>query len=530
MLRVTRWLSASYRPNHLRLTACEKSTSDKRDGKTASCFRLYFRKFLLHCGSLYNSFFMKFLSAFRIVLFFPLLVYSSCTSHDDEILPSNFESPSYRVSSQELIDALEIEVGTRSDAILIEPILFESDTVLFLVNTKKGWMLFSSDKRTCPILARGTNEHFDKTLLDNNPAIKSWLNSQKSYLQLLRKNPFGDINSFWLHAINQRDTREDDPPGSGWRLIHTGDTTIVYDYIPRIIETAWGQLEPWNECTPYISINYPGVRSATGCVNVAYAQILYWAHNTYGVPAYMYTDASCNDYINDQQQYTFFFNDSSTTAWNQIKLDSAVTSPGSADYASYLMAKVSRYDDTEYGYDDDPVFKRSTGSLLCSDNISWLRGVFSLDAIYTTYDTSSVIANLRSSIPSIIVSNGHAWIIDGYRHAFHSVRRYFIWDPWHTYVIPSGGDISEEDDEPGGEYYTGNGYSFDCPEGYNYYIEEWPNTQHYFTMNWGWSGLGNSIEFAAESIVWPDYSGQTSGFPTSSAIIMTHFIPYNPEN
>lgn len=81
-------------------------------------------------------------------------------------LPGN----QYKVSLAELQERLLPIEATRADVIKIEPLVFQEDTVLFLVNYKTGWELMSSDKRTSPVIARGKEENLDEVLLEKNAA------------------------------------------------------------------------------------------------------------------------------------------------------------------------------------------------------------------------------------------------------------------------------------------------------------------------------------------------------------------------
>lgn len=434
-------------------------------------------------------------------------------------LPGN----QYKVSLAELQERLLPIEATRADVIKIEPLVFQGDTVLFLVNYKTGWELMSSDKRTCPVIARGKEENLDEVLLEKNAALKHLLIAQCRHILELRRDSTGVINDYWkdesLISSTRNRTRE-----AGWRLIHVGDTSVTYTYIPHIIGTKWGQLTPWNECTPYLIQGY-AFRSATGCVNVAYAQILYWANAKYGIPEYMYTQASCSGYVYPYVPPIFSFTDSSSTAWSQIRVNQAAV--GNADYASYLMAKVAQYTNTAYSI----VFDSGNPSPVSlsdfdASQITWLRGVFNLNASFLNYNTTTVVSSLFNDKPVMIGAYddelNHVWIIDGYEHSYHSVRLYYIWDPYNTYN-PGSGIIEEEEDEPGNGLYYG-AYSFDCPAGYESNIVEYPTTSVLFYMNWGNDGAGDSIGFSPYAVSW-SLNGNT--YATSSAVILSGFTPYN---
>ena len=352
----------------------------------------------------------------------PVLLLISCTQSITDTLPETREESShgekFRISISEIQNTFGLSQGngTRYSATRIEPIVYANDTTLYLVHNKHGWKLCSSDKRTTFILAYSTEEPLNEVLLQKNPALKAWLDAQSRHIHEMRNSPAVEINHFWKEVNQTGQTRDHEPEGPGWRLIHCGDSVVSNVSLPHILETEWGQMSPWNTCTPFLTEEYP-LRAAVGCVNVAYGQILYWAHNTFGHPEFMYTEASCTGYA-IPPSYSFAFTDSSTIAWNQMKTAQAATT-GNADYSGYLMAKVSRFTNSFYGFVlNPPYIIPQTSSEVSANDINWLRSYFNVDAVHTSYNASIIISNLDNGIPTLIAahafppnadSTGHAW-------------------------------------------------------------------------------------------------------------------------
>ena len=465
-----------------------------------------------------------------------IMIAASCSLSDysagsqDETVTSRPEE--FRVSLKELINYAfsSIDGITRTNVTSIEPIEYQGDTVLFLVNYKRGWKLFSADKRTSPVIAYSIEEKLTDELLEKNPLFREWLDCQCAYIHAIARNPKGEINPFWNQPEMDGETRTHEFGEPGWRLIHLGDTLIVNQAINHIIQTQWGQDYPWNGCTPYLRTGF-STRALTGCVNVAYAQLLYWAHSVWGIPEYMYTNADCTGALHPNKSYSFSFIDSSMTAWNQIRESAELT--GNADFAGYLMAKVSRYTETDYYGDEDVngiTEERWTESSFSPSQLTWLRQVFDLDGVFSSYTSTSVITNLYNQIPTLISARwnplwGHTWIIDGYQHETHKTKYFYIWDPDNTYVAPYNEEEEEEEDDPHQQVY-GHGYSFIFPEGYETYSTEITSYQQYYLMNWGWDGFGNSVFCDIYAAGWtPD--GLVSPLIVSTANILTDFTPYN---
>ena len=476
---------------------------------------------------------LKLLFLLALVLFV-----ASCSYEGPHLNDTNIQEEHFRVDQASLNNVLHLQhlIGkTRSSAVRVDPILYEEDTVLFLVHYKKGWKLFSSDKRTNPVIAFSTKEDFNESLLSNNPALRDWIDNQSRFMHSLRTVSGGELNPFWKQTEQKETTRSHEPDEPGWRLIHVGDTTFIYDNIYHLIDTKWGQLEPWNKCTPLVGPD-DTLRYATGCVNVALAQILYYLNDHYGTPEYAYSSASCNDYIHlypYDYSSSFAFADSSSTVWSQIPIRTGFN--GNPDYASYLMAKVATMSDTHYWYYSISGNRETysfTNPSLISSLLETICNYFGLSSVYSSYSRTAVINSLQNGSPVFIHSyenenyeGGHAWIIDGYHNSTTLTKFFYIWDPENTYVIPNGEEEEEEEENEHGEFFLGSGYSFDFPSGYEARAVEYVNNQEYYLMNWGYDGAGDGIYFGVYDSAWS--SGDGFYYLKSMAKIATGFAPLN---
>lgn len=470
-----------------------------------------------------------------------LLVFAVSCSKDtttvSTVSVSNVRDDSFKVSPDELLTYLGMDKDpiTRSSSYSIEPLPFRGDTVLYLARSAKGWRLFSADKRTCPVLAYSDEEPWSDELFNKNPAFAKWYEAQCKAVHLLRNgaSQTSTIDAFWEHLTKQKEevrSGPGSPEGPGWRHIHTFDSLVVYDDITPIIYTKWGQWEPWNNCSPFVG-STPNMRCAVGCVNIAFGQVLYWAHSNWGIPQYMYTMAFCNDTVHNSNVYqacTISFIDSSAVGWSQMRLRSNMS--GNADYSGNLMAKVSRFNNSGYGwkYNEDLSIFRETASNFDSVVVDSISSYFGLTASFSGYDKSSVVNSLRDGSPVIIGSHvhpsstiGHVWIIDGYTHTYELIRRYYIWDPENSYNPGDGYDDEEEEDPGEGISYGPD--TFVVPEGYLYQITEIPFTEEYYRMNWGYDGVGDGVYYNVNSYGWSWEGG--SPFLSSLATIAYSFSP-----
>lgn len=108
---------------------------------------------------------------------------------------------------------------------LIEPVLVNRDTVLFLANMGNKWMIFSGDTRCYPILAFGEGE---KHLSSMNETEKLWLDAEAEIVYWLRHNDNQDtmyqcFRDFWdcldkPSKLNTKADEDDQMHGEHWEL------------------------------------------------------------------------------------------------------------------------------------------------------------------------------------------------------------------------------------------------------------------------------------------------------------------------
>lgn len=206
-------------------------------------------------------------------------------------------------------------IKTKSSEPEIEPITYNNDTALYIVNFNDGWKIISADKRAPIVLAYSDEGRFD---LNNNPSQLVWLDQTVRDLLNLKQNGDENTNPEYVQvwdtfSANPTPLFDSKAQDGYWNLIKATRLPNHEAVRPRLTKTLWDQRSLWNECVPFAQGS--SQRCLAGCVAIAGAQMFYYLHGKLGVPQQMYTAGYC---IGDQNNHTFSFEGLSTSAWNAI--------------------------------------------------------------------------------------------------------------------------------------------------------------------------------------------------------------------
>lgn len=274
-------------------------------------------------------------------------------------------------------------------------------------------------------------------------------------------------------------------------LINVTSQILPSYQVGPLIQTKWGQGEPFNTCVPFGEL-YNGVysRCVTGCVAVATAQLMYYGHYKSNKPSWMYSQGSCVGYSWDgYKNYLFSFSESSTTVWNVMRPNFGFYGATGAQEVAILMGYVGFKTGMEYG---------RTASSASSDNVPGVLSIFGITCNQQDFNLSKVISNLninkpvyssayrtRESVRFLGIhlyykyKNGHAWLIDGYENKKTKYIYTYRWE-WVDNGLPLTKNLE-----------TDVKYSPDVYDG-KIEIEERISTTQFLIMNWGWYGTGDS--------------------------------------
>ena len=363
------------------------------------------------------------------------------------------------------------------------------DTLLYACNkTDGGWIVYASDTRVPAIIAESPTGTFSEAM--ENEAGHVWLLTIAEDLKVIKRlsdnklkfsaEEIENNKAFWKSIsspdeyVKEKLAKEGFNETRGHPLLPTGHYELVSTTsfwgqslpIPRMTTTDWHQNAPFNNYCPYKSDN-SWDHAPAGCNAIAAAQMLYFLHNKFGVPAtapsqaYVFGHVGDPDYNWSQYNYT-------STIWNDMRLD--------ASYAAPLIADVGRRVQMSYG-------NNSSGShaFFLPTTVFEPYGISCNYLHNINYNVDSLKMSLkRDSIPVILIAQasldtttvGHAFIADRYKCSGYITRHTYQW-VWD--VIPPGSMIPMypdivEDDVTLAEI-------------------------NMIGMNWGWGSSYNNAEF-----------------------------------
>lgn len=348
-----------------------------------------------------------------------------------------------------------------------------SDTLMYIVNNKdeNGWTIYSSDKRTPAILAKGDTGSF--SLENGSPALAVWMSHVANDIARVRRSTDAEL-SFSEDEIlaNKAFWGEEQPRGLDDPIIQVGyplghweeviySTTVQVDYVEHLV-AHWDQSAPYNELCPYY-VSLPNERAAAGCVAIAGSQVLFYLHNTLGIPSEMYDDGFCNGNIYNFQRG---FTTQSSTTWSQMNMDyqgySYSTLPEAIMIGHVGMRVNMHYCDDIFGQ-----YSWALPGNLKTDLFEF----YGISCSQGGYDEDVVKNSLLNQMPVIVTASDlmipanfriHTFVIDGYLRTRTQYTHHYY------YVL---------DETPVGPYLM--------PEEYSTYTYSSPEITG-IKINWGW--------------------------------------------
>lgn len=377
------------------------------------------------------------------------------------------------------------------EIIEVKPYCEENDTLLYIFNFSKGWLLLSADKRVSPVLSSSYDGVFD---LEEIPfGVSIWMKTEADNIRYMRYHSPENDNEYtdlWARLLQSRykpSFRKSSGEGRNiekWYAVDLGYEEIgrsELDYVPHLITTKWGQGYPWNFKCPVDTSLSPNVRCYLGCTATACGQLLYYMHYYNDKPNDLYHSISCSkDYVNGST-YNIGFSRSNlvqnSSRWNSMAVNSSGSSVG-IEYAGDLMLDVGNRFNMHYSGSGSGAWP----------NLSALYNYYNIAGISGNYNYFDVTSDLISDRPVVIVafsstnpSSGHTWLIDGIHKTtvyYNHYKQFCYGEDWYLYS----------------EYYD---TWEEVRDQYNHLIQDpsetlilpWEYTYSFFLMNWGYDGL-----------------------------------------
>ncbi|MCR4613218.1 MAG: C10 family peptidase [Bacteroidaceae bacterium] len=304
----------------------------------------------------------------------------------------------------------------------------DNDTLLYVCNKRGGgWTLYSSDRRTPPIVAQSDHGSFEELMQID--AAKAWVQGMAEDIKVIKTLADNQLNftsaeieankNFWrsvsdpddfvknVMGVNPTRGFGDDPriPTGHYELSGTSTQYEEWDSIGRLTQTDWDQGSIFTNYNYYCPLksNSNNEHAPAGCVAIAGAQMLYFLHYKFGVPETAPSEASCSGNI---LNYTMWQGNYTSTIWSTMNTNDIDAAP--------LVADVGELVGMAYGND---------ASSANTSNLVYAFANYGISCIYDDYNAGTVSTSLSNGIPVILraqgagQSSGHAFITDRYKRA-----------------------------------------------------------------------------------------------------------------
>lgn len=286
----------------------------------------------------------------------------------------------------------------KQDTKLSQVYLEGKDTLMYVFNQSKGFIIISGDYSVLPILAYSDEENFNKD--DLNPSAQYWLNGYCEQIKNIKKNKNNCApNSLWNKYLNEDIIKSDNEKKSG---------------VSPMITSKWGQGKDYNYYCPAHPNSPYEEKCVTGCVATAMGMIMRYhqfptqgkSSNSYYHPHFgnisvdfskeKYEWGQMNDVINSNSKDAIarllYDCGVSVNMDYTPKLSSANTSNATVAFFKYFNYRytISLEDRSDNKYELDYKWKS-----ILTDNL-----IEGHPIIYSGFDATY---------------GGHAWVLDGFK-------------------------------------------------------------------------------------------------------------------
>lgn len=453
------------------------------------------------------------------------LAIASCSAFDDdyfaehlsktpELVANKFQV--HQKSAEYFAHKVSFDDNVTRSVSSVEPIAYGKDTLLYIVNfsNNNGWIVLSGDKRTESILASSKTGQFDLNHLGGSAV---WMQEVAEKIYGVKRSNHQDTTSTaykkWCcidtlalnikghptvfntrSALSDKNHYKREYPDSVTKLVNIETRIITTKQVGPLIQTKWGQSDPWNKCVPALA--YADRNCYTGCVAVAGAQMLYYFHYLKNKPECTYSQGGCVGVVwdDDNKSYSYSFSNPSSIIWDKMSKIADLSSKEGTDAVSVLMSYVGTRVNMDY---------RKEGSGTKTEYLINLYRENGISAEMCPYNFNLVKESLDKKLPVNIRAatgikkkkflfiplgkeylNGHSWIIDGYKETESETT--------YTYGRFPSSMLAKEYKEPEDFHEPDKIIPADTPRTFK---ETTLSTYTCLLMNWGWDGYYDDAEY-----------------------------------
>ena len=340
-----------------------------------------------------------------------------------------FSGKTQNVSVEEAMSAAQNFLGkNQKSAMYCAKIAKQgADTLLYVFNTDKTFVVISATKKTIPVLAYSEEGIYDEQTVI--PPVAMWLNSYQNQILSIKNSEAeatSRVTKSWKQLLeggkNQKSNTEEVTP---------------------FLRSKWGQGKAYNYyCPKDDSATSNNGRAVTGCVATAMAQLIYY---------FRFPQSGTESYSYQHPKYGTLSADFGAAKYDYAQMCDEPTNPNAA--IALLMSHCGIAVDMLYGYKASGMYNHSADKALknyfkYSDATQY---VFR-DSVSLNWD-SLIVMHLEKKIPLYYAgwsnphTDGHAFICDGYKkdeqdHYFYHFD--FGWNGsangyFHTDTLIAGG-------------------------------------------------------------------------------------------
>lgn len=399
---------------------------------------------------------------------------SSCTSQFPEVLvEQNNETHTLQVSGVQkdiMANIMATRFGgynisnpdTRAmEEFTMTPYVLEGDTVMYIVQYKDGWEIYSAKKCAEMIQFKMAQGQFNLNDPAMPPALRFLIESRANEIKvisesgkvpedpswgpspLILENPEDSNIHIDYDLLNQVNGYSVSPlagpwhpePEGGWVLIREEVMSEGTTVSEKLIKTLWSQWEPWNSYTPIKQASDGTYKNCPlGCAAVALGQYLYYTHFKDNVP-----ECTVDHITWNYSKHEYEFSGNSNIVWDNM---AKTPNEESTDAVAIFLAYLGKQLGTSY-----EVKSSSTKESKILEVLKYYFGnVFSKE----TFAGNQITNSIMKKYPVICTANpansdnGHLFLVDQYEREYKRTRYYYGWEGPYG---PDGVDTNLRDPE-----------------------------------------------------------------------------------
>jgi len=385
----------------------------------------------------------------------------------------------------------------------IVPIIWEDEPCLFVLQFNEGFEIISADKRSPVPIASNNHDSFRECndpdgfgghlnliaeeiwflkhgfLTDPTPEGEEYIQSSLEFWRMVNS----DEEFIENHSIKTKGhiLPEPDPTPIGHLVvINVSSEEVIYDSIPHLTVTTWGQWAPYNTfCPDDLDTNSAPKTCPAGCVAIAGAQMLYFLHFKDGVPVNSPSQGVCTGHVYDNTVYQDFWGPTDTL-WGYMSPPLWWLNVP----AALLIGDIGKKLHMDYHWDGSGAYTE--------DLVDDVFSPYGWNSTYINYYDSGVIrTSLINGYPVVCAGQrvdrgvskiGHCFLVDRYKRYRTKTTTTYEW-------------VSDETD----------------PEASTFLLPPYQEITYsspfisYYGMNWGQGGSGDEIWCSMEGI-WQYYN------------------------